>query len=103
MAGMGGLIMCRKEGDLKRERVIYRQITELLTRFVNKDLLLNMAADAIVGLIENEREDSADDKLWDYQCQQQENLLWQSRTTGVPDMFSDELRSFWDNGRPGNV
>ena len=70
---------------------------------MNKDLLINTAADAIMGLVENEREDAADDELWDYQCQQLRDLFLSSLTTGKPDLFSPELQDYWDNGRPGNV
>jgi len=60
-------------------------------------------ADLLEAEIECERDEATDSKLWDFECEQLEDLLWKSRTTGTPDMFSEELRSFWDNGRPGNV
>jgi hypothetical protein len=44
-----------------------------------------------------------DAKANDLEDQDKTDLLWLSRTTGKPDMFSDEMRWFWDNGTWGNI
>lgn len=94
---------------MKHEQMIYRQITEILVNFIQEETILRpamklkTAADAIMEIIDEEREGAADDKLWDYQCQQQKDLLWGALAIGVPDLFSEELRSFWNNGRPDNI
>jgi hypothetical protein len=86
-----------------QEQIISQQISEVLVRFFNEDLKLTATIKFFEELVAEERGASADDKLWDYQCQQQQNLLWSSRTVGEPDLFSNEMRWFWDNGTWGNV
>jgi hypothetical protein len=88
---------------------MYDQLILILRDLTGRDdeIAHQIVTDKIMELVKSEievvREEAADDKLWDYQDQQLQDLLWQSRTTGKPDMFSDELRSFWDNGTWENV
>jgi hypothetical protein len=91
---------------LNAEQIMWRELDKILAPMVNEDFGAISASTAIKQLMQyiaEERADAADSRSWEEELIRHEDLLWQSRTTGTPDMFSGEMRWFWDNGAWGNV
>ena len=88
------------------QQVIVQERNKILAPLIDGDMEAVTATRIVKELVQyiaEERTDAAESRLWDYECQQKKDLLWLSRITGKPDMFSDEMRWFWDNGTWGNI
>ena len=59
-------------------------------------MLRNVIQKEIVRLINEEPQDEIESRA-------KSDMLHSSLCTGQPDFFSDDMRWFWDNRRPGNV
>lgn len=85
------------------EQAMYGQLSDILVRFINGDVGLPRTVNSLMQYIDRKCENVASEKVTEEDRTRFHDLLWLSRTTGKPDMFSDEMRWFWDNGRMGNV
>lgn len=78
-------------------------ILEEILRVVRSEITPIAAANTITDWFEEEAQDVAetyiDEAQWrvdQVESDRIEDLEYASRTTGTPDMFSDEMRGFWN-------
>ena len=82
---------------------MYDDVRAICEDFQNGKFNLEQAVVELIDVMEEQLNGELEDQQWECAQEVAHDLFYAAMTTGAPDLFSDELRSFWDRGASGNV